>query len=279
MPADLRLTDVCHLDQNESNDQKRQKNQDPSLEWDVRKPKSSTDWRLEWLESVLLRLADKTGNSRELLDVGAGEAPYRQMCEELGYAYFSHDFMAYDPLQHDSTVGLTEADWRYSQPHIVCDILEIPENRQYDVILCTDVLEHVPDAVRALEKLCALAKPGGWVVAIAPLLSIMHQPPYWFRPGLSPQFFMHHIGRVTGMHIESLAMVGDYSDFMKEEVTRFLELSRQNQKLPRKTFSWCFRLFTRPTVAVLFFIMTALQPRDRLLSASKGVVMTARKQK
>ena len=247
-------------------------------DWEVWRPKSKSSWREEWLREALRSLMFENPNtSRELLDVGSGEAPYRQFCEEAGYAYHSHDFMAYDPMRDKAAVGLTEADWTYKEPDIICDILEIPEVRKFDVILCTDVLEHVPDATRALEKLCALTKSGGYVVVVVPLLSIMHQPPYWFQPGLSPQFFLHHINRVPGMEIVSLAMVGDYSDFLKEEVTRFFELSRQNQTLPRKIFSWCFRQITRVLIDLVFWVMTPLQPRDRLLAGSKGVVMTARR--
>lgn len=252
---------------------------DSRNEWEVWRPKTKASWREEWLRKALQSLTfESQSPTLELLDVGSGEAPYRQLCEEAGYDYYSHDFMAYDPMTDKAAVGLTEADWTYREPDIVCDILEIPEVRKFDVILCTDVLEHVPDASRALEKLCALTKPGGYVVVVVPLLSIMHQPPYWFQPGLSPQFFIHHINRCPGMEIGSLAMVGDYSDFLKEEVLRFFELSRQNQGLPRKIFSWGFRQITRVLIDFVFFVMTPLQPRDRLLAGSKGVVMTARRQ-
>jgi 2-polyprenyl-3-methyl-5-hydroxy-6-metoxy-1,4-benzoquinol methylase len=40
--------------------------------------------------------------------------------------------------------------------------------RTFDCIVCNDVLEHIADPWAALDRVCSLLKPGGWVVASIP---------------------------------------------------------------------------------------------------------------
>ena len=44
--------------------------------------------------------------------------------------------------------------------------LPIPDDLKgrFDLVLCSEVIEHVPNDARVVENLAALAKPGGWVV-------------------------------------------------------------------------------------------------------------------
>lgn len=60
-----------------------------------------------------------------------------------------------------------------------------PVDRQYDVVLCEQVLEHVPDPWAAARTLRRLAKSGGTVVVTTPFLIRIHPDPddYWrFTP-------------------------------------------------------------------------------------------------
>lgn len=244
-------------------------------EWTIWIPESPQEWRSEWLSKTLDSLVPKFDVKPSLLDVGAGQAPYKDLIFRKGLTYFSHDFMAYTPSAGGA--GLREGQWKYHQPDIVSDILDIPEDRQFDFVLCTDVLEHVPDATRAFRKLCDLTSPGGYLVIIVPLLSIMHQPPFWFQPGLSPQFFLHHLKVYQSMEVSTLSMVGNYSDWLEEEMLRYLELSREGQSFARKVASKGFRSLISPLVRLVFLVMNRFQPEDRMFSASKGVVLVARK--
>lgn len=44
-----------------------------------------------------------------------------------------------------------------------------PEIGVFDVILCSHVLEHIPDDRRALRELFRVLKPGGWAVFLVPV--------------------------------------------------------------------------------------------------------------
>jgi SAM-dependent methyltransferase len=51
---------------------------------------------------------------------------------------------------------------------------------QHDVVICEQVLEHVPDPWRAARTLHDLARPGGQVIVSTPFLMWVHGPPdYW----------------------------------------------------------------------------------------------------
>lgn len=46
--------------------------------------------------------------------------------------------------------------------------IDFPDNR-FDIILCSHVLEHIPDDLRAMGEMLRVIKPGGFVIVIVPL--------------------------------------------------------------------------------------------------------------
>jgi SAM-dependent methyltransferase len=97
---------------------------------------------------------------------------------------------------------------------IICDILDIPNSQKFDAVLCTEVLEHVPDPVKALEKMSQLLRPGGVAIITFPGMSWTHQAPYYFSSGLSPYWVEHHTSRLGFDVIEGVA-VGEMRDLLK----------------------------------------------------------------
>lgn len=171
-------------------------------------------YREDWLGLKLRQLSTLSGSC---LDVGAGTGPYRPLVQELGFHYFAHDFAEYVPSSAAS--GLQNPDWKLTPLDFVCDILEIPEEPQYSVVLCSEVLEHVPDPTAALAKLSRLVDAGGSLLITVPFLSLMHQAPHWHASGLSPFFFHHWIPKL-GLKIDEITVHGDYVDLMTQELGR-----------------------------------------------------------
>lgn len=65
------------------------------------------------------------------------------------------------------------------------DLSSAAPGRQYDVVVCEQVLEHVPDPWRAARTLGELCRPGGHVIVSTPFLIKIHREPgdYWrFTP-------------------------------------------------------------------------------------------------
>ncbi len=132
-------------------------------------------------------------NVMTILDIGSGSQPYRSIAEQIGFKYIGHDFTKYTIEDSDEFFGLHNSEAPRVFPEIVCDVLDIPEDSLHDVILCTEVLEHVPDPVALLEKAISLCKPDGFLIFTVPGSSWTHQAPYYFSSGLSPFWFEYHL--------------------------------------------------------------------------------------
>ncbi|MEP3438034.1 MAG: class I SAM-dependent methyltransferase [Hoeflea sp.] len=182
------------------------------------KEPNNEEARRAWLASQLGSFPDNL----TILDVGAGECQYKPLCEHLRYT--AQDVAEYDGGGNQR--GLHTGDWDFSQIDIRCDILDIPEDTQYDIVLCTEVLEHVPDPVASLKKLARLVADGGYMVVTAPFISATHFAPYHFATGFSEYFYRHHLPE-AGFEIEVLEPNGGYFDFMAQELIRARGMSRK----------------------------------------------------
>jgi SAM-dependent methyltransferase len=145
--------------------------------------------------------------------------PYRSAIEKHGLSYVSHDFEKYDGSRNFS--GLQSEGWRNSGHDLVCDITDLPAN-SYDYLICTEVLEHVPDPVSALKVLSQAVRPKGKLLITVPFASRMHQAPFWFSSGLSPFWFNHHAIN-SGLEINELTVAGDFVDMMIQDLPLLLQ--------------------------------------------------------
>jgi SAM-dependent methyltransferase len=69
----------------------------------------------------------------------------------------------------------------YSGNHFVCDLAEIPvADDRYDLVLFSQVLEHIPEPAAVLAELRRVLKPGGRIWASAPLFYEEHEQPFDF---------------------------------------------------------------------------------------------------
>lgn len=78
---------------------------------------------------------------------------------------------------HHSWSSFTRLD--YPTFDLCAEIVDIP--RRFDVVVCEQVLEHVPAPWLALERLRELASPGGYIIVSTPFLIRVHAGPgdYW----------------------------------------------------------------------------------------------------
>lgn len=178
--------------------------------------------RQVWLQQVLSTIP----KGARLLDAGAGELKNRQYCEHLEYV--SQDFCQYEGAQSDAPdEGLQSKNWDTSRIDLISDITAIPApDASFDAILCSEVLEHVPEPTHALDEFARLLKPGGKLILTAPFASNVHMAPYHFCSGFSKYWYEHHLTQ-RGFRIESLVANGDWYALLKQELTRLGGLERQ----------------------------------------------------
>ncbi len=217
--------------------------------------KKNIEFRNEWLQTRLQEIP--AGQS--LLDIGAGECANKGFCSHLNYV--SQDIAQYDGKGDGS--GLHTGAWDFSQIDIVCDLLDIPEDRQFDNVLCTEVLEHVVDPVRAIEKLARLVRPGGQLIMTAPFTSMTHFAPYHYCTGFSRFFYQTQLDRLN-FEIAELSSNGGFFDMLDQELGRVRKVRRQYASWPLDPLSMILLFIARMNVRML----AALDgPRDNRRSA------------
>ena len=178
--------------------------------------------RQAWLSGVL---ASIPAGSR-ILDAGAGELQNRRHCTHLDYV--SQDFGQYAGEEGGApNEGLQNSKWDTSGIDLVSDITSIPApDGSFDAILCSEVLEHVPEPDRALDEFSRLLKPGGTLILTAPFISNVHMAPYHFCSGFSRYWYEHHLAK-RGFELKELTPNGDWYGLLEQELRRLGSTERQ----------------------------------------------------
>jgi SAM-dependent methyltransferase len=119
-----------------------------------------------------LQLAPISSSAASALDVGCGEQPLRAVIEALGYRYVSLDV-------HQNSQGnvtyLGTLDGALPPEVLLVG--------GFDLLVCTEVLEHVADWPTAFRNLARLMKPGGRLLITCPHFYPLHEEPYdYWRP-------------------------------------------------------------------------------------------------
>lgn len=73
----------------------------------------------------------------------------------------------------------------------------------FDLVLCNQVLEHVPDPIRAFKNLLLLAKPGGFIWVSVPVINRIHDEPNFYSSGYHPRYlkFLADKFQIESIHI------------------------------------------------------------------------------
>ncbi len=174
-----------------------------------------------WAKAALSKLSQ----GGRILDAGAGEQLYRSYCSHL--TYVSQDFCEHEGTGNNR--GLQTGSWDTSQIDIISDITAIPApDASFDAILCTEVFEHIPDPIAALNEFHRLLRPGGKLILSAPFCSLTHFAPYHYYSGFNKYFYEHYLPKI-GFNITEITANGDYSEYAAQELRSIMVLSIQTK--------------------------------------------------
>jgi 2-polyprenyl-3-methyl-5-hydroxy-6-metoxy-1,4-benzoquinol methylase len=110
-------------------------------------------------------------NARRVLDAGCGAQPFRVRIEKTGAAYYSLDFCAQAGVKVDFIAPMDEK-------HLPESIYESD-----DLILCSEVLEHVAEWYNVFANFYHLFASSGHIIFTCPNFFPLHEEPYDFwRP-------------------------------------------------------------------------------------------------
>jgi SAM-dependent methyltransferase len=146
-----------------------------------RPPQSSSTWVVRsalarWLQDQAAELA--AGPAVRVLDVGCGPKPYYPFFAGIASEYVGVDVVE-NPVAE--LLGPVEA---------------LPvDDASFDLVLCTQVLEHCDDPAQAVRELRRVTRPGGRVLASTHGVQVYHPSPgdywRWTQTGLERLFREH----------------------------------------------------------------------------------------
>ncbi len=196
--------------------------------------------RDEWVASIAKRLPPNT----RVLDIGAGECRYRHLFNHCEYR--TQDFYQY----HGTKEGLFKDKWQYGEIDYVCDATAIPvDNGSFDAVLCTEVLEHVPEPIKVLREIARILKLNGWAFISAPFVSGLHQQPYHFYGGFTPHFYYHFL-KEFGFEIVSIMSNGHFFRMLLQEMHRGISIIQSHHRYSKwHPVRWLLRVASSYPVA------------------------------
>ena len=185
-----------------------------------------------------------------VIDVGCGQSPYRPLV-----AHFQRYVGLDAPGNPDSG----------ERPDVLADAGDLPlRSASADLVLCTEVIEHVTDPVRVLFEAQRVLRPGGSLILSAPFTWHVHDEPhdYW----RFTEFGLRVLCERAGFRIDTV-----------RATTRYFGAMQQSRAYWLYFVSGRFRPLTRPFVWLLQAVAVLAAPLDRNTRMTSNYVVLARK--
>jgi SAM-dependent methyltransferase len=204
--------------------------------------------REDWVKKTLANIPKGT----RILDAGAGESQFKKFCSHL--EYIAQDFGRYDGS--GDTKGLQTGKWNQVGLDILSDITQIPEpDGSFGAIMCTEVLEHLPDPLAAIREFRRLLTVGGFLILTAPFCSLTHFSPFHFYSGFGVSFYEKHLEE-KGFRVLEIQTNGNYFEFLAQELRR-LPLIAHNYSQDHPRF------YERPVLGILLRMLQRFTDKDK----------------
>ena len=202
-----------------------------------------------WIKSKIFSIKKNS----KILDAGAGEQQYKKYCSNLKYT--SQDICEYSGKGNSQ--GLQTLKWDTSKIDIISDITRIPvQNKSFDVVLCTEVLEHVFDPLAAIKEFKRILKPNGSLIITIPFRSLTHFAPYHYSSGFN-KYWIKEVCKLFDFEIKEIYCYGNHRTHTLQEILRSPKLT----KFPKNILYFLTFLTAIPFIGLLY-IDGILNPKE-----------------
>jgi SAM-dependent methyltransferase len=193
-----------------------------------------------------------------ILDAGAGSVKYKKFFQDC--IYKTQDFKQYGEIDYLS------------------DIIKIPvESNSFDVIICTEVLEHIPRPDSAIKEFSRILKNGGSLYLTAPLMGGIHQAPYHFYGGFSRFWYLKFLNEYGFKEINIKPKRGFFA-FYGQETLRAMLYFIKSKKWKYKIFAPLAVLLILTLVPLFFYLdKKNLDADDSFRKFTAGYLIKAKK--
>jgi predicted SAM-dependent methyltransferase len=178
-----------------------------------------------------------------VLDIGAGTCPYKKLFAHCEYK--THDFKKYEGEKLGGTTEYGNIDYE-------SDVTDIPvQDNSFDVILCTEVLEHVQEPFKAIQEMVRILKPGGRLFLTAPLGAGLHQLPFHYYGGFTPEWYKLAAQKFN-LHIEEISPNRGFFKLLAQECARVAWTFDKHKHLHGDHAAFIYQLFNELLPRYLF---------------------------
>lgn len=130
-----------------------------------------------------------------VLDLGCGSRPFE--------AFFN------GRVRHWIGADFPSTGHPHAQPDVIADGMKLPlADQAFDTVLCTQVLEHVPEPVELLREAWRVLRPGGYLVLTAPQYNALHgEPEDFYR---YTKYGLDHLAKKVGFSVRRIEPIGGF---------------------------------------------------------------------
>ena len=155
---------------------------------------------------IRAQLRRLVGTGTRVLDVGCGDQPFRDEIASLGGRYVGIDV--------DAPAGTPDG-------RVLGTVVAMPvRDASFDVVVCSEVLEHVWETADAFSELQRVTRPGGRILITVPFIYPLHEAPRDFVR-LTP-YAIERLAALHGLEVERLERAGHESQAMAVLLDRWL---------------------------------------------------------
>jgi SAM-dependent methyltransferase len=214
------------------------------------------------LYEFMAQAGQSTPASAYVLDAGAGEGRFKP--EFAHTHYFGVD------------LAIGDDTWDYSNLDAISTLTSLPfADNTFDVALCNQVLEHVPEPYQVLAEIQRVLKPGGKLYFSAPQSWHQHQKPHDYYRYTS--YGLTYLMQKAGFNIKVLEPLGGYFWFLSFQLHN-INYWAFPKGMPGRIWTWPLRaLFGLLFQLILPMILFYLDPLDRIKDETFGYVCVAEK--